>query len=258
MLSHLGYGVGGGTFSQGIIDEANLNANYHLQDSTIRGAIQAEIDNGWLQAPTSNRLYIVYVEPGVAVMDQSGATSLSDFLGYHGAFAGHDGLGYPASIRYAVIPYPGAATGGQTANGLDTFDSLTCVTSHEFAAALTDPDVNYRQLGWYDDNLNEEIADITEGHYTYLNAGNAQYAVQYIANKQDVPINPNDTTNTGPGSGTTHTEVVLLVLGDGELYQVDATGAHFICGDVLLASVTYIDPIVAIGSSRFPRVLRFP
>src|SRR5262249_4843878 len=39
-------------------------------------------------------------------------------------------------------------------------DEMTSVTSHELAESVTDPDVNYKTLGWYDDVNNIEIGDI--------------------------------------------------------------------------------------------------
>ncbi len=229
-LSNAGYGVGRGSFTRGTIYEANLNPYYFLDDSTIRSTIQAEIDNGWLQPPDSNRLYVVFVEPGVAVSDGT-ASSLSNFLGYHGAFAGYDASGNPASIRYAVIPYPGAATSYHYADNLPTMDSITAVTSHELAEGVTDPDVNYRQLGWYDDTLNGEIGDITEGQsaaYATLNG----YVVQLVADQND---NILQLTQGGPGGSS----VILVVLDDGDLYQCDASGAHYLVSGVRSASLTY-------------------
>src|SRR5262249_17336887 len=88
LLTQLGYGVGRGSTSGGIIDPVWLNKNYYLTDSGIRGEIQSYIDAGYLQPPDANRLYVVYVEPGVAVLNDhdNSSTSIRDFAGYHGAF----------------------------------------------------------------------------------------------------------------------------------------------------------------------------
>ena len=185
LLYELGYGVGRGSTSPGTIDRIALNKNYYLTDSTIRGEIQSFINTGYLQTPDANRLYVVYVEPGVAILNDHGnnSTSIRDFAGYHGAFAGRTASGYGADIHYAVIAY----AGGYNAifPGLTAFGSMTLTASHEIAEAATDPNVNYRAIGWYDDYNGGEIGDINR--YEALLNG---YAVQSIINKYDVAYVP--------------------------------------------------------------------
>jgi len=185
LLNQLGYGVGRGSTSTGTIDRIVLNKNYYLTDSTIRGEIQSFINTGYLQTPDANRLYVVYVEPGVAILNdhENNTTSIRNFAGYHGAFYGHTANGYAADIHYAVIAY----AGGYNAifPGLSVYGSMTMVASHEIAEAVTDPDVNYRALTWYDDYYDGEIGDINR--YEALLNG---YAVQSIINKNDVAYIP--------------------------------------------------------------------
>ncbi|MFL5243881.1 MAG: hypothetical protein ACJ8FY_17400 [Gemmataceae bacterium] len=185
LLTQLGYGVGRGSTSPGTIDLLAVNKNYYLTDSTIRGEIQRFINAGSLQQPDANRLYVVYVEPGVAIMNDhdNNSTSVRDFAGYHAAFAGRTAGGYGADIHYAVIAY----AGGFNANfpGLTPFGSMTLTASHEIAEAATDPNVNYRGLGWYDDYYGAEIGDINR--YEALLNG---YAVQSIINKLDTAYIP--------------------------------------------------------------------
>src|SRR5436309_12824567 len=109
LLTELGYGVGRGSTSGGIIDQLALNKNYYLTDSGIRGEIQRFVNAGYLQQPDANRLYVVYVEPGVAILNdhENNTTSIRDFAGYHGAFYGHTAGGYAPDIHYAVIAYAG-------------------------------------------------------------------------------------------------------------------------------------------------------
>ena len=99
------------------------------------------------------------------------------------AFAGRTAGGYGADIHYAVIAY----AGGYNAifPGLTPFGSMTLTASHEIAEAATDPNVNYRALGWYDDYKGGEIGDINR--YEALLNG---YAVQSIINKNDVAYIP--------------------------------------------------------------------
>src|SRR5262249_3980811 len=110
---------------------------------------------------------------------------IRDFLGYHGAFAGRDASGRGADVRYAVITYPGGAVGNASIRSLSAVQQLTEVSSHELAEAITDPDVNYKRLGWYDDRLGE-IGDIVNGQFVTLNG----YVVQKEAGKNDQALSP--------------------------------------------------------------------
>jgi hypothetical protein len=185
LLTQLGYRVGRGSTSAGTIDRVVLNKNYYLTDSTIRGEIQNFINAGYLQPPDANRLYVIYVEPGVAIMNDHGnnATSIRDFTGYHGAFAGRTAGGYAADIHYAVVAY----AGGYNAiyPGLNSFGSMTLTASHEIAEAVTDPNVNFRRLGWYDNYYGSEVGDINR-YEVQLNG----YVVQSIINQYDVAYIP--------------------------------------------------------------------
>src|SRR5207249_4270161 len=91
------------------------------------------------------------------VVNSSYMDMVNNFLGYHGAFAGLTGSGW-SDIRYAVIAYPGGSiplSSGTATNAslswLSSLNDMTEVTSHELAEAVTDPNVNYKTLGWYDD-----------------------------------------------------------------------------------------------------------
>jgi hypothetical protein len=189
LLTQLGYGVGRGSTSTGTIDTLSLNKNYYLTDSGIRGEIQRFINAGYLQQPDANRLYVVYVEPGVAIMNDHdhNSTSTRDFAGYHGAFAGRTANGYAADIHYAVIAYGGGFNA--VFPGLTPYGSMTLTASHEIAEAATDPNVNFRALGWYDDNKGGEIGDINR--YEALLNG---YVVQSLINKNDVAYIPSGAT----------------------------------------------------------------
>src|SRR5439155_17660356 len=130
-------------------------------------------------------------------------TTQQGILGYHGAFAGHDAAGHPATLRYAVIAYPGGSVGNSNL-GTSALDQLTAVTAHELAEAITDPDVNFAQLGWYDPERGE-IADITEDNsnsWVRLDG----YLVQEVASQNDqlLPIfqslSSSATTLTAPAS----------------------------------------------------------
>jgi hypothetical protein len=185
LLTQLGYGVGRGSTAPGTIDRLALNKTYYLTDSTIRGEIQRFISAGYLQQPDANRLYVVYVEPGVAILDDhdNNSTSIKDFAGYHAAFAGRTAGGFGADIHYAVMAYAGGHN--PVYSGLTPFGSMTLTASHEIAEAATDPNVGYGAPGWYDDHSGGEIGDINR--YEALLNG---YAVQSIVNKYDVAYIP--------------------------------------------------------------------
>jgi hypothetical protein len=188
MLNNAGYGVGRGTSTQGTILLANPNKSYYLTDSQIRLSLQSMITNSQVAAPDANRLYVVYVEDNVAVMNDhyNNQTSINNFLGYHMAFAGTDASGHAADIHYAVITYPGGSVGNAGEPGLSAVDSMTVTASHEIAEAVTDPNVNYKALGWYDNQKNGEIGDIVANQYVYLNG----YAVQKESDKNDQAMAP--------------------------------------------------------------------
>jgi hypothetical protein len=195
MLNQAGYGVGRGTFSSGFTYNVGLNSNQFVTESTLRSVIQAEIDNGNFGTPDANRLYVIFVEPNVAVKMLDGSNSVQDFAAVHGAFAGHTANNTAADIHFAIIPTPyGSAFGvgnGSNNYSLVDFDEMTEACTHEVAEAMTDPNVNYKALGWYDDNLNGEIGDIVNGQYLRLNG----YAVQKEVAQNDNFIVPT-TTNT--------------------------------------------------------------
>jgi hypothetical protein len=179
MLTNAGYSVGRGSFSQGRIDLVNINKSQYLNDSTIQRDLLGLIRNGTLQRNDANRLYIVFVEPGVAVR-AGNEDSIHNFLGYHSAVGG---------VAYAVIPYHSGFNAHEP--GVGTFDSITAVTSHELAEAVTDPLTNGRR-GWFDDAYARthggegEIGDIVNGQLVRLNG----YAVQKEAGKNDQALSP--------------------------------------------------------------------
>lgn len=187
MLTNAGYGVGRGSSTAGAVDAVSLSKTANLSDASIQSYLNSMINSGQLATPDANRLYVVYVEPGV-VVSLAGSTSKNSFLGYHGAFAGSAG----EDVHYAVMPYPGTPNPTPGSQGFATvFDELTVVTSHELAEAVTDPNVNYKSLGWYDDTLNGEIGDLTSQTAT-LNG----YLVQDVVDKNDKIITPTTVTTS--------------------------------------------------------------
>jgi len=184
-LTQAGYAVGRGFAVSGAIIPTPLNPSYYFTDAQIQYSLQWAISTGRVYPPNGNRLYVVYIEPGIAVWDGTG-DSISDFIGYHGAFGGRNAAGQPIDIHYAVMPYPGGWNGSPQSQGFPTnFAQLTAVTSHELAEAVTDPNVDYKAPGWYDDQLNVEIGDLTPYAVRVLGG----YYVQLLINQVDRLLN---------------------------------------------------------------------
>jgi hypothetical protein len=206
-LNQAGYGVGRGTANSGVIVNVGINKSSYLTDAQIEADLQSLVTHRQVQSPDANRLFIVYVEPGVAVSKGSD-TSLTKFMGYHSTFIGKTASGQSTNIRYAVMPYPGSPNPSAGSEGFSSnFAQLTTVTSHELSEAVTDPDAFTRGSGgryvggWWDDaymqaNQPAEIGDITAKYRTTFDG----YAVQEMSDKNDQPIDPNN-FNGGGGQG---------------------------------------------------------
>ncbi len=197
MLTAAGYNVGRGTDTAGVALNGGINNSTVITDSQIQADLQAGIRSSQLAAPDANRLYVVYVQPGTVIRDGT-ETSQNSFLGYHGAFAGTDASGKPVDIHYAVVAYPGGPNPSAGSQGFSSnFNQLTDVTSHELAEAAVDPNVGYKTVGWYDDQRNGEIGDLTR-RTTVING----YLVQDVVNQNDRVIAPTvsspTTTLTAP------------------------------------------------------------
>ena len=225
-MTNAGYGVGRGSAAAGVVDNAALGKNLVLSDAWIQSRLQSDITSGLTQQPNANKLYVIYVQPNVAVNLGAGqGVTNQGVLGYHGAFGGRDSAGHAATIRYAVIAYPGG-TVGNSSMGVSAVDQMTSVSSHELAEAVTDPDVNYAKMGWYDPRLGE-IADMTEnnpkanvrlnGYLVQMVAGKNGQLLSLPANPTPAPTptptpNPTPPVSTPPASGLT-TTVSTLVAG---------------------------------------------
>ena len=86
-LSRAGFNVGPGSAVAGAVDNTSLAVGSTISDAFIRSRLQADFSSGLLQAPNANTLYVVYVQPDVAVNlgcgpghDSAGHTWLSHRL----------------------------------------------------------------------------------------------------------------------------------------------------------------------------------
>ena len=208
-----GYNVYRGSTSPSVVDKIALDKTLlstdgsnggfgGITDAQIQGYIQGLINTGKVQPPNANRLYMIYVEPGVVVSLAPGENNVFGIEGYHGSFIGQTASGASQDIRYAVIMGSGyptlSAFGPPWTLGLPTgFNQLTIVTSHELAEAMTDPDValanntgNASLLGWIDINTGEEVGDIVQNNLMIFR----QYEIQAISTLDENPISFNAVT----------------------------------------------------------------
>jgi hypothetical protein len=201
MLTRADYGVGRGSYLDGWVDPVALPGV--ITDQQIEMEVAAAIAAGRLRPPDANRLYFVFVEPGVEVVTADGSNSVTDFWSYHSDFAGPTG----APVSYAVVPYLDGGSG--TLPGLTPFQTVTEVSSHELAEAVTDPfGNNVGVAAWYDGSWRDpntgqrggEIADITDG--TIVDLGG--YVVQGVANRHDRPMIPAGATSAPRFGGRRH------------------------------------------------------
>jgi hypothetical protein len=185
-----GHLIGRGTFTEGLVSPIPLNKN--LTDDQIRAELKKQVKRNGLAAPDPIRLYVVFVEPNVAVsytLNGRTKTSTKDFSGYHWGFSLPNATGRLVPVNYAVIPYPGGTTGNQKNTALSDFQSTTETVSHELAEAATDATGPNPGTGRTDKARGQEIGDIVEilPDRTVLLNG---YAVQKVSDKFGRAVTP--------------------------------------------------------------------
>jgi hypothetical protein len=183
------YGIGRGSFLDGVINLGNPPRGSVVDDSEIQTMLDTGIHRGYFDTPTSNQLYFVFTLPNVLVT-AGGGDSQNEFLGYHSTF--YDPAYGP--IDYAVIPHP---IGNSDIWGFSAFQQQTAVSSHELAEAATDPDC---QTGWQDADtgIQGEIGDLAVDYFALLDG----YVVQaeYL-NSFGGPVIPYGSTPYFAGNG---------------------------------------------------------
>jgi hypothetical protein len=142
---------------------------------TTQDVVRREMLVGNVDSANQNTLYIVYLAPGVQFNTQNGNITSAGYYGYHDHSGANDGFYYGASwipsFNYAVLGYPGSAS-------TNVFPTLTWHSTHEFAEAVTDPDLS---TGWYLNNAQNEIGDLANGITGQLGS----YTVEYQWSNQD-------------------------------------------------------------------------
>jgi hypothetical protein len=200
-LTNAGYGVGRGSSSAGHVNPVTLATGSTVTDASIRTYINNGIMDGTLAPVDANRLYVVYVQQNV-IVNMGGSTSAS-FRGYHGAYAGPGG----DAVRYAVVAYPRGTVNNASVTFLSDIDSITKTSSHEIAEAATDPDVNFRTMGWYDSS-GGEIGDINNDRVATLFG----YVIQRV-------IDPTD-HNMTPAGASANAAMSFALRSNGQLMKV--------------------------------------
>jgi hypothetical protein len=176
-----------------------------VTDAEIRTALQGWIAAHTVPATTANTLYFIFLPPNVVSISFGSKSCVADggFCGYH------DHIG---NVYYAVIPYvncPGCAFSGQF------LDTLTEVSSHELAEAITDPELS----AWWDPvtGPGEEIGDICNRQTTRL--GGFLVQTEWSNAQAACVIAPVSWQMLDNNSATT------AILADGDdLYQLHNTG----------------------------------
>jgi hypothetical protein len=149
-----------------------------ISDTNIRNVIANEITHGKTAPVNANTLYFVFTPPGTPVVNVPGSPSGNSVDG-DGGYSSHFSLG-GQNVYYAVVfdPNPPNASLNDLGFGSLASQQLTVVASHQLAEAITDPlsDLSTNHgTGWYDRNLNQQVADLVEAQ-NYTQDGNV---VQY-------------------------------------------------------------------------------
>jgi hypothetical protein len=180
------YGVGRGQFQDGVINLSDPPRGWVVDDTEIQAMLDGGINQGYLQPPSTNQLYVVYTAPNVLVTRQ-GSDSQNNFLGYHDSFI-DPALG---AVYYAVIAHP---VGNADIPGMNWFQQQTAVTSHELSEAVTDP---YQGTGWWENASGNEIGDFCTHYFGLLHG----YVIQAEhLNSYDACAIPGDASWFNPGS----------------------------------------------------------
>jgi len=188
MLTKAKYGVGAGKSEKGFVDTTVTITSATISDAQIQAELQTLITAGSVQQPNKNRLYQVFVAPGVKVTTQFGDSQFN-FCAYHSAFAGTDAKGkaWPI-IAYSVMPYQGTGVNAQNPDlvsglTLSHIDAITVAASHELAEAATDA---IPGDGWWDENTGNENADCANAQDCVLGG----FVVQKNVAPDLTPIQP--------------------------------------------------------------------
>jgi hypothetical protein len=147
---------GYGSFARHDFVAGQLTSGQTVSEVTVQTMLSQEIQRGALDAPDGNRLYVVFMPPGVTEAGDVGSGG-----GHHWAFAYGGGEAYYATIEHPITGFrPSGNLGNET-----NFQLMTEVASHEMVEAITDPLGSVPgQAAWFDRTTRNEIGDITQSN----------------------------------------------------------------------------------------------
>jgi hypothetical protein len=158
-----------------------------VSDEALRAEIAANAPAAGL-----DHLYMIFTPPSVESRDNTGASNVANYCGYHSNFDVPAG-----TLVYANEPYPPeqGCDGGQAPNGDSAADSQISTMSHEIDESITDPLLN----AWVDFAGNEngdqcnfifgvptgstDPANPTTTRYNQVINGNKYYTQESFSNK---------------------------------------------------------------------------
>jgi hypothetical protein len=248
------YGVNPGQFIGTDTDTA-VFAGGSIDDLQIQGLLNSEIAAKRLASPTANSLYFVYAPPGTGVTTPR--ASAGSFIGYHSYETNASGQ----TVYYAVIPYPSVPNPVYT--GINAFQQLTLVSSHELADAVIDPTFH----GWADNQKGPELFDQFYNNYPFPPDGG--FVDNYLLSFSGAgSLPPLALTSISPGQiGVGYSSPLTLTVTGSDFYPdsvVDWNGTAlattYVSGTTLTATIpasdftswgkdqiTVVDPTTELG-----------
>jgi hypothetical protein len=175
-LTRAGYGVGHGSLVGSWTDPVALPPV--MDETAVQDILRPAIAAGTLPPPDKNRLYFVFIQPGIEVLFAGDDSETGGLLGFHSDTRADSG----SPFGFAVVPY-GSTAARQTLPGLSPFEAATNAASHELAEGVTDPLGFHVGRGAWEDRRKGggEIADLAGGFFYDLDG----YVVSAVVNRQE-------------------------------------------------------------------------
>jgi hypothetical protein len=192
-LTRAGYHVGRGSLVGSWTDPVPLPAV--LDETAVQNTLQYAIAAGTIPPPDANRLYFVFVEPGVELTYARDNSETGSLVAYHS-----DGPAPLGTMSYAVVPYD-SGVARRTLPTLSPFEAATFGASHELAEGVTDPfGYHVGRAAWEDftRSAGGEIADLAGGGFFDLD----HYVVAGVVNPQERRIFPQGALGDPRAPGT--------------------------------------------------------
>ena len=162
-LQNAGYGVGRGHLSMpqtwalsNVVAGTTPVTDQQVHQYLVQDVVDMIIIQAWTgqsqPLPDANRLYEVFLPPGVTFTASNGMySSQSNLTGWNGSFS--SGVG---QINYVVIPYQGGTN--LSANGKSNINAFTEIMSHEIAEAVTGQPDMADSTQWFHYQMSNGVA----------------------------------------------------------------------------------------------------